>query len=494
MTAADLQKIGRELASALPGERWSAQPQELAPYQVSNPLAGPTSAPALVARPRNGAELQKLIGLANQQGWHLVPVSSAPPHGRGSIACAKEHLIVDLSSWKECKHIDRRNRVCLIEPGVTYPELLAALRPFGMTVPMPLAPRSTKSVAAAVMDREPSTWPNKQWDISDPVACTELIFGTGDLFRTGAAGGPGTLEQQRAAGGAQKSPMGPSQTEFQRVVQGAQGCLGIFTWITVRTELLPTLEEPQLIGADALDKIIPLVYEVQRPSLGEHCLILDRSAAAMLMTYPDPKAFEAARSSWPPFICLVNIAGFERLPEQRVHYQLQDITEIASRHGLHLASALGSLSARALLARATSPGAGQNWRHALRGHCLSIFFLTTLDRAPSFLELAKKAARGHRLDPDGLGTYLQPVVQNHACHMELMFPYDPLDQTEVDRLRRFEEAVVRELLDAGAFFSRPYGVAERMAFSENPLNLEVLRKIKKIFDPNRVLHPGKFGL
>jgi len=447
----------------------------------------------MVARPAGVDQLQQLVQLANAHAWRLVPVSSAPPHGKGSLACADEHLLVDLSSWKEIQRVDRRNRVCLIEPGVTYPELLTALRPFGMTVPMPLAPRSTKSVAAAVMDREPSTWPNKQWDISDPVACTELIFGTGDLFRTGAAGGPGTLEQQRAVGGAQKSPMGPSQTEFQRVVQGAQGCLGIFTWITVRTELLPALEEPRLLGAEALDTIIPLVYEAERPSLGEHCFILDRSAAAMLMTYPAPQNFAATRKDLPPFLCLQNVAGFERLPRERVAYQLQDITEIASRHGLKLCSSLGPLSARDLLARATSPCGPRDWRHALRGHCLSIFFLTTLDRAPSFLELAKKAARDLP-DPESLGTYLQPIVQNHACHMELMFPYDPNNPTEVDRFRHFEEELVRELLEAGAFFSRPYGASERMAFASNPLNFAVLTKVKKIFDPNRVLHPGKFGL
>ena len=41
---------------------------------------------------------------------------------------------------------------------------------------------------ASVIDREPHIWPRMQWDMQDPVASTEFIYGTGELFRSGAAG------------------------------------------------------------------------------------------------------------------------------------------------------------------------------------------------------------------------------------------------------------------------------------------------------------------
>jgi len=46
--------------------------------------------------------------------------------------------------------------------------------------------------------------PKYHWDIADPLACTEVVFGTGELFRTGAAAGSGSIQEQWAAGGAQK--------------------------------------------------------------------------------------------------------------------------------------------------------------------------------------------------------------------------------------------------------------------------------------------------
>lgn len=466
---------------------------DVSSYLVSNPLLDKATRPSCAVRPKDAAKLQQLIRLAAEHRIGLVPVSSSAPHCRGGILCGAPHVSVDLSAWKNCDMIDRRNRVCRIEPGVTFGELLDALEPFGLTVPMPLAPRSGKSVLAAVMDREPTTWPKSQWDAADPLCSSEFIFGTGEMFRTGAAGGPGSLEKQRAIGGAQKSPMGPSQTDFHRVVQGSQGCMGIVTWITIRAELKPAIEEPRLIGTDEIENLIPFVYDVQRPWLGEHSFILNRAALAMLVS-GDEKVSKKSLKSLPPFVCLQNIAGFERMPDERVAYQLQDIEEMAAKRKLNLEISLGAFSARELLSVATRPRGMRDWRHNLKGHCLSVIFITTLDRAPQFIKIFYEATTNSEVDKETVGIYVQPVVQNHACHVEFMIPFDPREPDEVERMGGLERNAVNKLADGGAFFSRPYGAAADIAFKRNPLNIDILRKIKNIFDPATVLNPGKFGL
>ncbi len=476
------------------GVETAADPSALAAYGLDNPLIKNGPGPAAAIIPKDADQVARIIKLANEEGFKLVPFSSSGPHVKGGASCKEEHAALDLSSWKEIPWINKRNRVCLIQPGVTYGELLQALEPHGLTVSMPLAPRSGKSVLAAVMDREPSTWPNKQWDTADPAASTEFVFGTGDVFRTGAAAAAGSLEKQREAGGAQKSPMGPSQTDFHRVVQGSQGSMGVVTWITMRTEQKPSVQEPRVLGADKLEKLIPFIYRVQRSYLGEHSFVLDRNALAMLLTMDEPGTFGDRRNALPEYVCLQNLAGFNRMAHERVEYQLKDIGELADKNGLELAPALEGVGARELLEAATAPCGEKDWRRSLKGHCLSIFFLTTLDRVPEFIAKAGEAAKGSGLDPASLGTYVQPVVQNHSCHLEFMLPYDPGDSSEVGRAAGFEERAVKSLMEGGAFFSRPYGSAAASVFEANPLNLDLLRRIKAIFDPNRSLNPGKFGL
>ncbi len=487
-------ELGERLRSVLREGTSSSDPKDIAAFQLSNPITDSATNPSFIVRPAKVDELQELLRLANGSGLNLTVASSTGKHCKGGFAAVKENILIDLSPWKRIPWIDRRNRVCLIEPGVTYGELLQALEPHGMTVPIPLSPRSGKSVIASVMDREPTSWPNRQWDISDPVASTEFIFGNGDIFRTGAAGGPGTLEQQRAVGGAQKSPLGPSQTDFHRVIQGSQGTMGVVTWITLRAELRPTVEQTFLLGADSLLELIPFIYEVQRQWLGEHSFVLNRTAAAMLMSAQGDGDFEAVRSSLPRYLCLQNIAGFARMPKKRLEYQRKDIESIASKNKLSMTTSQGKIAAKALLDIATRPCGEIDWRHRLKGHCLSLFFLTTLDRAPGLVDTFTELAGKHAVEKESIGLYIQPVVQNHACHVELMCPFNPGVPSAIEVMRKLEKEAVTKLAETGAFFSRPYGPAGEVVFKQNPLNYEVLKKVKGIFDPNRVLNNGKWGL
>ncbi|HQP29848.1 MAG TPA: FAD-binding oxidoreductase [Deltaproteobacteria bacterium] len=486
--------IEKHLQELLPREALSTSPEDRAAYRVQNPLVAEGPAPTMVVRPKGVADLQQVIRLANQERHNLTVCSSKGAHGKGGLAASQEHVMIDLSDWKAIPWINRRNRVCLISPGVTYGELLAALKPHGLTASIPLAPRRDKSVLAAVMDWEPSTWPNKQWDIGDPVCSTEFVFGHGELFRTGAAGGPGTLEQQRAAGGAQKCPTGPSQADFHRVVQGSQGTMGVVSWITLRTEVLPTVQKTFLLGAKRLEKLIPYVYEVQRPWLGEHSFIMNRTALAMLMLGQSGTSFDEICRGLPAYSCLQNIAGFDRLPQERVAYQTRDIGRIAADSQLSLHESLGAVGAADVLAAATSPTADGDWRHRWRGQCLSIFFQTTLDRTPRFIRLLPQIFKDCGVAEAPVGLYIQPLVQNHFCHMELLFPYDPGDGLAVKDMQTLEREAVAQLMAAGAFFSRPYGAASQDIFKRNPMHYTVLKKIKTIFDPGRVLNRGKWGL
>jgi FAD/FMN-containing dehydrogenase len=444
--------------------------------------------------PANPHELQAVICFANEAGLNLTVTSSTGAHRNGGITNPGENILIDLSHWRKIDLIDRRNRVCRIEPGVTYGQLNAALAEHGMTLPVPLAPRSGKSVLASVMDREPTTWPKKQWDSSDPAGSTEFFFGNGERFHSGAAGGPGTIEQQRHSGGAQKFSSGPSQADFHRVVQGAQGNLGILTWITVRTELKPTQQKTLLTGSESLKALLPFVYAVQRGLLGEQTFILDRTAAAMLLANGNTKVFDQLRSTLPAYICLQNIAGFERLPQERLDYHLQDIGVFAKNFDLSLEEQIGAISAADLLVRATQPCGEVDWRDTLQGSSLSIFFISTLDRALSFRYIIMDTAREFAIPEDEIGIYLQPIVQNHACHIEFMLPFDPSSEPEVGRMEQFERQAVIRLMEAGAFFSRPYGSAAELVWAQNTANYQLLKTIKEIFDPQRVLQRGKWGL
>ena len=85
--------------------------------------------------------------------------------------------------------------------------------------------------------------PKHHWESQDPLLCIEVVFGTGDLFRTGDSAGPGSLEEQWEVGKAQSRPMGPSYTDFAKIVQGSQGTMGIVTWASLKCRPFPKLKK-----------------------------------------------------------------------------------------------------------------------------------------------------------------------------------------------------------------------------------------------------------
>lgn len=266
--------------------------------------------PALVARPRNTEDVRRIVHLANETKTPLVPVSSGPPHFRGdTVPSVGGAVIVDMSGMKKVMVVDRKRRVAMCEPGVTFGELIPEVRREGLRLNMPLLPRKSKSVVGSILEREPVIMPKYQWDISDPLACAEIFFGTGDEFRTGQAAGPGTVAEQWAVGGVQKAPYGPGTASWHRLIQGAQGTMGIVTWLSMRCELLPSLEEPFVVGSSNLDKLLELTYWLIRLRLVNECFILNNTNLAAIVTKNWPNDYQKLKDALPAWTLFYTVAG-----------------------------------------------------------------------------------------------------------------------------------------------------------------------------------------
>ena len=108
-----------ELVAILGLEKVDAEQDLLEDYARDRSFARPLMPRALV-RPGNVSEVQAIVQWANQTHTPLVPVSSGPPHFHGdTVPSAPGAVVVDLSGSRQILHIDRRNKITLIEAGVT---------------------------------------------------------------------------------------------------------------------------------------------------------------------------------------------------------------------------------------------------------------------------------------------------------------------------------------------------------------------------------------
>jgi len=451
-----------------------------------------TVRPVCVVKPTNSDDIQKIVNLANETLTPLVPVSSGPPHFRGdTVPGTGGAVVVDLSGMKKVVRVDRARRVAMVEPGVTFGELIPEVEKDGLRLNMPLLPRKSKSVVGSILEREPVIMPKYQWDISDPLACAGVFFGTGDEFRTGQAAGPGTVEEQWAVGGVQKAPYGPGTASYHRLIQGSQGTMGIVTWASMRCEILPSLEEPFVVGSSNLDTLLELTSWLIRLRMVNECFILNNTNLAAIFTKKWPKDYQNLKDALPTWTLFYTVAGYEYFPEERVSSHIKDITDITQRLGVEAVKAAGGVSANEILKAVQQPSGEPYWKLRYKGACQDIFFLTIYDKLEGQIggmnDLAEKAG----YPASDVGVYIQPIVQGTCYHCEFNLFYDPENPRELNRVKELSTLATKNLMAKGAFFSRPYGESAGTILNRDAATVAVLNKFKKIFDPNNVMNPGK---
>ncbi|MEW6555289.1 MAG: FAD-binding oxidoreductase [Actinomycetota bacterium] len=440
--------------------------------------------PACVVKPASVEEVREIVLMAKDKGYALVPVSSGEPHSRGdTLPMAEGAIVVDLSGMKGILRVDRRNKVAMVEPGVTFGELRSAAAQAGMRVLSPLLPRHNKSVLGSALEREPILIPKYHWDMTDPLMCVEAVFGTGDVFRTGSAAGPGTLEEQWAVGCAQKNPMGPGQTDFLRLIQGSQGSMAMVTWGTVKLELLPAEERAYLVTAADFSALLDFTYAILKFKLPDTCIILNGANLGAIA--------EKDSGSLPPWTLVYSISGYTYRPRERVAYLEKDIADIASMIGVETARLAGGIDAGELVRGLEIPCPPPHWKTRVRGACREVFFLTTLDRVPAFLSAVEKEISANGFAARDLGVYVQPIRQGTGCHLELDLFFDPTNEAEAAKVKTLYESISRTSIEMGGFFSRPYGIWADLAYGRAPDTVAALAKIKGILDPRGVMNPGR---
>jgi glycolate oxidase len=100
-----------------------------------------------------------------------------------------------------------------------------------------------------------------------------------------------------------------------------------------------------------------------------------------------------------------------------------------------------------------------------------------------------------------VGNYgLPSVIFGHAgdgnLHPRIM--YDRADPHQVERLNRAVAEIFRLTCDLGGTITGEHGIglskASYMTIEHDPVAMDVMRSLKKLFDPNNILNPGKMAL
>lgn len=431
--------------------------------------------------PESKKELQEIIKAAREKGTALVPVSSGAPHIHG-ISQNDKAETVDMSRMNNILKISRHDRYARVEVGVTFGDLIPEMAKNGLRLNAPFLPRANKSAIASALEREAVLVPKYQYDYTDPLLTTEVVFGTGDEFRTGSASGPGTYEELKAD---MVSPWGPGTIDYLRFIMGAQGTMGIVTWGTLKAEVMPSDSKLFFIESEDISVLTKLTNELLRYRTLDDCIILNSVNLAKAFAdneEEEQKILEKAA----PWTLICRICGFDRYPEKRIEIYEGYLKDYCTKFDVSPKSA--PFGDEALASKIDKMlwdcDRRETYWKMRRGDVREILFLTPPSKAPALTAALKNAVSAH--PEKDVGITLQPQVQGRAFRIECDLFCE--NAAEIEELAYNAET---RLLKKGAYFDRPYGKLCDDIYAMDPTGTDSLKKIKNIFDPDGIFNPGK---
>ncbi len=292
-------------------------------------------------------------------------------------------------------------------------------------------------------------------------------------------------------------PKGPAQTDFYRLLTGAQGSYGIVTWASVKCELLADPKKLLFVTAPRFDELVDLTYRIVRIRAADEIFIVNGAYLAALVGR-DAADVAALTATLPAWTLVMGVGGRALFPEDRMAVAEKDIAEAVAASGRQLLQAIPGLATSRVEAAvfglydgAAAADGAAHWKLRVKGGVADILFHTPLDKSGG---LSGHHARRGR-DPQVPGGRRGRLPAAAASGRGLSHGVQPAvrqgGQGRGGQGPGLFTAASRQLISDGAYFSRPYGEWADPVYNRDAAGRDALRTVKKIVDPNNVLNPSK---
>ena len=272
--------------------------------------------------------------------------------------------------------------------------------------------------------------------------------------------------------------------------------MGIVTWSNLKIESNPKTDKVLFAPVSDLSSTMEFLHRILPRRIGQECLLLNKVSLAAILSEDGQGGLEKLRRALPPWTLILVLSGLWRRPEEKIAYEEKALSEILKNEfkGLSLAENLPGLPGldRKILPMLRKPWPRDvtYWKNRYKGGCQSLFFIARPASSKKFMDIVEGIAARRDYPITDLGSYLQPIEHNRACHLEFHFFYDPVNPIEIEKVRSLYREAAIALMNEGALFTRPYGELAPMVYERATGYTMVLRRVKKVFDPKNIMNPG----
>lgn len=416
--------------------------------------------PDIVVFPGAESEISKILELATKEKLIVVPRGTGSGMTGGSVP-VKGGLVMVTTRMNKIINIDEENFIIRVQPGVIVSDIHKAVEEKGLFYPPDPSSSSICTIGGNIGECAGGPRAVKYGVTRDYVLGLRAVLPSGRLIQTGVS-----------------TAKGVAGYDLTRLIVGSEGTLAVVTEITLKLLPKPAAVKTIAVLFDSMTKAAGTVSGIMKNTVIPRCVeYLDE---ACLYLIRDHLSFELGGNV--KALLIIELDGDLHTVEK----DAERIKEFCfSCHALDVMTAETQADAQTLweARKALSPVL-----YKIAANKINEDIVVPINKIPDMVEVTQRIQRT---------SGLKVVSFGHAgdgnIHCNIM--YDKSDKDELERAEKAVEELFSETLRLGGTITGEHGVGiTKKRFLPNEIGevqIELMRGIKKVFDPLNILNPGK---
>jgi glycolate oxidase len=445
-----------KLSDLLPGKT-SSDPEDIVCYGFD--ASGLESPPAVVVWPQDVPDVIKVMQYAYMEGIPVIARGAGTGMTGGAVP-SEGTIILSMEKMNRIIEIDGENLTALVEPGVLNGKLQRELQRHRLFYPPDPASMNFCTIGGNVAENAGGARAIKYGVTKDYVIGIEAVLPDGRLIKTGV-----------------KTAKGVVGYDLTGLLVGSEGTLAVIT--KIRLKVLPLPEEV----------ITLMVFFKELENTGVAVTqIISEGIIPSTLEFLDRETIKAVENFKP--------IGLPNDVEAMLLIELDGAPSVITRDAEKISGICVRLGGEVTMAE--NEAAREKLWEARRAVSPALFHISPTkinedivvprNKLPEMLRILRGLSES---------TGIRIVNFGHAgdgnIHVNIMV--DKNNKAEYEKAVKLITEIFRATLELGGTISGEHGVGltkkDYISMEIPPDELELMRKLKAVFDPKNILNPGK---
>jgi glycolate oxidase len=416
--------------------------------------------PDLIVYPANCEQIAAIVKLANTFRFPVIPRGAGTGFTGGTLP-VEGGVVLVLTKMNKILQIDQDNLLAVVEPGVVTADLQKEVEKIGLFYPPDPASLKMSTLGGNVAECAGGPRAVKYGVTKDYVLGLEVVLPTGEIISAGI-----------------QTVKGVVGYDLTKLMVGSEGTLGIVTKIILRLLPLPKAKRTMLAIFPTIEAAATTVSQIISSRIIPTTLeFMDNATIRCVEDY--------LHMGLPVEAGALLIIEVDGAPEA-IAQDILEIQEICvANKAVEAKVAKDNQEAEELwkARRAVSPAVVK-----LNPTKINEDITVPRSKVAEILRRVEAVAKKHNLIIVNFGH-----AGDGNIHVNVMI--DKRRPGEEERAHAAVQDIFEATLELGGTISGEHGIgitkAPYIAMELGDMGLEVMKRIKKAFDPNNILNPGK---